>query len=201
VALAERGIRVTAVDRTSSYLERARETARKQNVEVEWIRSDMREFVRPQAFDLAISMFTSFGYFDRAEDDRRVLENIHESLRPGGVLVMDLAGKEIVAGRFAATRHTLAPDGVLLVEVRSVLDGWERMENEWILIRDAKARSFHFSHTIYSGAEIRRLALEAGFDPVRIFGDLEGAPYGREAKRLVVVARRRGFDDTAGLKA
>jgi hypothetical protein len=39
------------------------------------------------------------------------------------------------------------------------------------------------------------------FDRVRILGDLESAPYGREAKPLIVVAPRRGIDDTAGLRA
>lgn len=63
VPLAQRGMRVTGVDRTACLLERARERAGLAGVDVEWVQSDMREFRRPAASDLALSLFTSFGYF------------------------------------------------------------------------------------------------------------------------------------------
>src|SRR5689334_3318427 len=61
VAFARRGFRVTGVDRSPFLLERARANARDADVDVEWIESDMRDFRRPDAFDLAICLFTSFG--------------------------------------------------------------------------------------------------------------------------------------------
>lgn len=44
----------------------------------------MRTFRRPAAFDGAVNLYTSFGYFDDQEEDRRVLRNLRESLRPAG---------------------------------------------------------------------------------------------------------------------
>jgi hypothetical protein len=44
----------------------------------------MREFVRPGAFDLVLSMLTSFGYFEDMNENVKVLENIFVSLREGG---------------------------------------------------------------------------------------------------------------------
>ena len=38
-------------------------------VDVELVQTDMREFRRPAAYDLALSLFTSFGYFAAPEDD------------------------------------------------------------------------------------------------------------------------------------
>src|SRR5215468_6281802 len=85
IPLAQRGMRVTAVDRTALLLERARERARQAGLAVEFVESDMREFRRPGAFDLALSLFTSFGYFDQREEDVRTLRNLRASLRPDGV--------------------------------------------------------------------------------------------------------------------
>jgi 2-polyprenyl-3-methyl-5-hydroxy-6-metoxy-1,4-benzoquinol methylase len=65
IPLAQSGFRVTGVDRTKPFLNRARADARKAQVRIEWVRQDMRDFVRPGAFDVALNMFTSFGYFDR----------------------------------------------------------------------------------------------------------------------------------------
>ena len=66
-ALAKKGFRVTGVDLSSLLLQKAKDLARAEGGNVEWLREDMRRFVRPEAFDLVMSMFTSFGYFDGQE--------------------------------------------------------------------------------------------------------------------------------------
>ena len=43
---------------------------------------------------------------------------------------------------------------------------------------------------MYSGAQLRRELLDAGFAAVELFGGLDGAAYDHEAKRLVAVATR-----------
>jgi SAM-dependent methyltransferase len=83
---ARRGYRVTGVDGTKFLLDRAKERAAESGQQVEWIHQDMREFAKPNAFQLAVNLWSSFGYFENEADDLRVLSNIFESLRPGGVL-------------------------------------------------------------------------------------------------------------------
>src|SRR5512132_403912 len=73
IPLARRGFQVTAVDLSPFHLAKARERAEMAQVAVEFVQSDMRAFVRADAFDLAVSFFTSFGYFEDPADDLRVL--------------------------------------------------------------------------------------------------------------------------------
>ena len=86
VALAKKGFRVTGVDLSPFLLQKAMGLARAESVDVEWVRDDMRHFVRPGAFDLVVNIFTSFGYFDDKRDDLVVLRNIHQSLNNGDPL-------------------------------------------------------------------------------------------------------------------
>jgi SAM-dependent methyltransferase len=190
IALARRGFTVTGVDRTKLLLDRARRRARRAGVPVEWVRADMRDFVREEAFDLALSMFTSFGYFDEKEEDLQVLRNVLSSLRPGGVFFMELVGKESLAGVFQPTTMDTLPDGSRLVQGHEIVDDWTRIRNEWVLIRKGRTKTFRFHHTIYSGQELKDRLLAAGFERVRLYGSLEGHPYGRGSDRLVAVARR-----------
>lgn len=190
IEFARRGYRVTGVDGTRFLLDQAKERATESGQQVEWIQQDMREFVRPNAFGLVVNLWTSFGYFENDADDLRVLSNIFESLRPGGVFVMDLIGKEIIARGFSLTTSTEHPDGSLLVERRKICDGWSRVANEWILIKESQARSFRFEHTTYSGRELKDRLVGAGFADVKLFGDLAGRPYDWEAKRLVIKATK-----------
>lgn len=190
VELARRGYVVTGVDRSPYLLAKAEQLATAEQVEAEWIRSDMRDFVRPAAFDLAINMFTSFGYFDDRDDDLRVLRNLHASLREGGRLLIEMVGKEYLAQVFQPTTAEEAEDGSLLVQRHEIFDDWGRIRNEWIVIRDGATRTFRFHHTLYSAQELKDRASVAGFRDVRVYGDLEGHGYGPGSERLVVVATR-----------
>lgn len=191
VLLAGRGYQVTGVDLTPYLLDKARRRAASAGVEVEWVQADMRRFVRPQAFDLALSMFTSFGYFEDRDDDRLVLRNLHRSLKPGGRLVIDVVGKEWLAQHFQATNSEELADGALMVQRRAIVDDWSRIQNEWILLKEGRATAFQLEHTIYSGQELKDRLLEAGFERVRLYGDLDGSDYDLAAKRLVAVAHRQ----------
>lgn len=191
VEFAKRGFRVTGVDASRFLLDRACQHAGRANVTVELVKEDMRLFIRPGAFDLVCNLFTSFGYFREEEDDLRVLANIHESLRSGGVLVMELIGKERLARTWQNAICTDLADGALLVQRPQLRDDWSRVASEWILIRDGEARSFSFEHSLYSGRELKDRLRNAGFGQVDLFGSLQGTPFDLKAPRLIAVARKQ----------
>jgi SAM-dependent methyltransferase len=189
--LSRRSYRVTAVDRTAAYLRVARQRAAAEGLDLELIQADMRSFVRPGAFDLALNLFTSFGYFEDPAEDRMVAANLCRSLRPGGVLVMEMMGKEVLARIFLPRDWQELPDGTLYLQEREVTHNWTWMENRWILVRpDGRRHEYAVNHRIYDGAGLRALLLEVGFGSVALYGDLEGQAYDVHAQRLVAVARK-----------
>ena len=107
--------------------------AKRENVDIEWVCADMREFRREESYDGVINLFTSFGYFEDFEQDRRTAGNMCASLRPGGVLVMQLMGKEVLA-RIFRPRDWHEQDGLLVLEERKVRDSWSWIESRWPLI-------------------------------------------------------------------
>jgi SAM-dependent methyltransferase len=200
VALAKRGFTVTGVDRTKYLLDKARARAKAARVKIEWVQKDMRDFVRPGAFALVISMFTSFGYFDDRHEDVIVLENMFASLKPGGACLIEVLGKERLAKILQPTASTVLPDGSVVVERHEIYDDWSRVRNEWLLIRRGKAKTFKFHHTIYSGLELRDRMERAGFVDIRLRGNLDGDAYGPNAERLVAIGRKPALKG-AGLRA
>src|SRR5260370_31823603 len=126
--LARRGFKVTGVDLTKPYLEQERASASKENLKIEFVQSDMREFSRPGAFDAAINFFTAFGYFEDPADDAKVASNLLDSLKLGGRLIVDLNSKEILAGRFRERDWSRRDDGTIVLEERRVLGGWKPLQ-------------------------------------------------------------------------
>jgi SAM-dependent methyltransferase len=192
IALAQAGFNVTGVDRTKFLLDKALAKAKAAGVKIEWVQMDMRDFVRADAFDLVLSMFTSFGYFDDKAEDLLVLRNMFVSLRAGGVCLIDVIGKEILARILQPTTSECLPDGTKLVERHEIFDNWTRIRNEWIRIRKGRAKSFKFHLTVYSGQELKDRMIQAGFAHVKLYGNLDGDEYGSNAQRLIVVARKPG---------
>jgi 2-polyprenyl-3-methyl-5-hydroxy-6-metoxy-1,4-benzoquinol methylase len=189
IELARRGLTVTGVDRTAGYLDTARRRAGEKGLTIEFVQADMREFCRPGAFDTVANMFTSFGYFEDAADDGRVLRNAYASLRPGGQLLVDTVGKEIVA-RIFRPREADRIDGCILIQERTICDDWNRIDNVWTLIKEGQPYEWRFAHRLYAATELRALFEAAGFRRVRAYGSLAGTPYDERAERLIIVGQK-----------
>lgn len=190
VALARRGFDVTGVDRSAFLLNHARHYAEAEGVSVEWLEEDMRAFRRVDTYNLAISIFTSFGYFESAEENQQVLENVRACLKPSGKCVIHVLGKEPLAHKFVATEVKELDDDGLLIQHRRIIEDWSRLRADWIVVRASLAERFSFCVWIYSGSELRQMLLDAGFGSVELYGSLEGSPYDLYASRLVAVATK-----------
>ncbi len=195
--LARRGFQVTAVDRTEPYLAQARTIAQEEKLDIEFVRADMREFIRPAFFHLAINLYTSFSYFEDQEADRKVVENLYQSLRPGGVFVLEMMSKEVLARIFRERDWKELPNGALLLEERRVTRDWGWIENRWLLVQNGQVTEHCFGHRLYSGAELIALLESTGFIHVELFGNLAGEPYDHRAERLVAVAYREAIELSA----
>ncbi len=186
---ARRGFTVTGVDRTRRYLDKARAAADAEGLAIEFVESDMRNFVRPDTFDAAINYFTAFGYFDDPADDLKMVRNLCTSLKPSRRLLIDLAGKEIIAARYQPRGWDRHGDTIVLEE-RRLFDGWKRLESRWTMIRGTERYESNVILRLYSGAELESLLHQAGFTRIELYGRLNGAPYDQNAERLIAVATK-----------
>ena len=187
--LARRGFKVTGVDRTASYLQEAKRKADAECLDIEFVNEDIRDFCRPDSFDVVLNLYTSFGYFEKHADEKTSLMNIYKSLKRGGRFVIELMGKEVLA-RIFQERRWWEEGGVIVLEEATLSKDWSLVNSRWIIIRDGKRDEFRFSLRLYSAAQLSGLLKSCGFEQVEIYGDLGGSPYDQKANRLVVVGCR-----------
>jgi SAM-dependent methyltransferase len=190
--LARHGFSVTGVDRTKMYLQDARKQAKKEGLRIRFIQEDMRNFCKPNTFDVALNLFTSFGYFEDVNDDTRVVRNVYRSLKDRGVLLIDTMGKEVLA-RIFRERDWYEVNDVLVLQERKASRNWSWMENRWIMIKDGRMEEYEISHRLYSAIEFTELLTDCGFNITEAYGDLSGGPYDHTARRLVLVAHKGGL--------
>ncbi|KAB8162014.1 methyltransferase domain-containing protein [Streptomyces sp. 3MP-14] len=197
VPLARRGCHVTGVDLSRPMLDRARAACAEAGVDVRLVRGDMLTHVEPETYDEAINVFTSFGYFERRADNLTVLRNVLASLRPGGRLLVDVMGREVVAGWIGRPQVVELPDA-LVFQRDTILDEWTRLRTDWTLVREDRAREVSITAFLYSAAELRALFAEAGFVDIEVYGDFDRSPYDQRARRLVVRGTRPADSPASG---
>ncbi|GHU85767.1 SAM-dependent methyltransferase [Spirochaetia bacterium] len=188
--LARRGFAATGVDITPAYLETAREDAACEHLDIEFIHADVRDFKRPAAFDLAVNLYISFGYFENPDDDRLLVRNAFESLKPGGAFIIETLGKEIAVRDFVEADWFERAGFKVLTEYTAV-DSWAALKNRWILVKDGNQIERTFTQRLYAASELRQLLLDAGFAGVEIYGGWNDDPYDHHAQTLIVAGRKQ----------
>jgi SAM-dependent methyltransferase len=147
------------------------------------VRADMRALpIRPGSMDLTVSLFTSFGYFERDEEHAGALREMVGTLRPGGWLVIDFLNASEVRGRLVPRERVPVLGGEVDV-VRSVSpDG--RYVCKTIVTPDG--RRFVERVRLFEPAEIAAMLGEAGIDVRHRFGDYDAAPLRSGSPRTIL---------------
>jgi SAM-dependent methyltransferase len=98
--LAKMGYQMTGLDLSKRALARLAESARKQKIKVQIIRSDMRKIPFKNEFDAVINMFTAFGYLETEYEDFKVLKAVAKALKPRGKFLIDIMNRDWVLANF-----------------------------------------------------------------------------------------------------
>ena len=190
IPLSLRGYRVTGVDLSEKMLGLARERAHREGASVEWVREDMRTFVRRRTFDACLSLFTSFGYFND-EENEKVIGNVSESLKEGGALLLDLRNAQKgLAGEEDTETEVTVPSGRLRLSVRFDRESRRARAEHELVRRDGIRISSAFDVRIYSEEELTGMVRRSGMRVTAVHGSLDGAPFTPGAERMVVIAKR-----------
>ena len=151
------------------------------------VRLDLRRLpFRTGAADGVLCAFTSWGYFATPEENQRQLEEFARVLRPGGILLLDLAGRDhCLAALRQIGEGWFEVGGSYRERVRLSADG-RRVRTERI------CQGERFRHDIWlpSDREARAALGSAGLRLEEAFGGLAGEPWRPGAERWIYRATR-----------
>jgi ubiquinone/menaquinone biosynthesis C-methylase UbiE len=204
IAFARRGFAVTGLDYTKPYLRAARQAAKKAGASIRFVHGDMKNLepvFAANSFDLVVSLYNSFGYFDRRRDDFKMLKAVSHVLKPGGQFVINTLNEGGVTRRLKTPisigREPLP--NVVTMEAARYDARSRRVRSTWTIVdaRRAKAAIFResFTQNVYSHAELKRLLRAAGFTIEKTWGMLPGGPFDpRKSWHQTIVARKTGAE-------
>jgi ubiquinone/menaquinone biosynthesis C-methylase UbiE len=187
--LARRGVRVTGVDITQSYLDEFEAKARRIGLKVDLHRADMRRINFDSEFDAAGNLWTSFGYFEKESDNLLTLKNMYRALKPGGMFMLHLLNRDWFIAKCEST-ELFEVKGTIIGQIRK-FDYTRSVENStWYIIKDGKERTFKMSLRLYSYHELVGMFESVGFVNIEGYGSMKDEPITRDRGMMFVIGTK-----------
>ena len=192
-ALTRRGMRVTGVDLSKDLIQEGRERGQLLPGAPVFLRGDARALPFYRQFDAAVSLFTSFGYFESSDDDLKIFKGVARALAPGARFLIDYLNQSHVRSTLVeedereigllrvATKRWIDEEGTDGPVVRKAVKGYDRATGLLQMEFEERVR-------LYTPDELDALLSAAGFSPVgEPMGDVDGAPLDALSPRLIRV--------------
>ena len=183
--LNSKGYNVTGIDISPKSIEEAKLY---QNETLHFEVADMRQPFAENNFDIALNLFTSFGYFECEEDDLAALQNICKAMKPNGRFVLDFFNAEKVLKQMVPY-ETKTVDGIEFT-ISKKIEGQKVIKN---ISFEAKGEHYNYTEKveIIDKKRFEILFAQTDFDIVEVFGDYQLSPYNAStADRLIFVVQK-----------
>lgn len=174
------------IDRSAPLLRRARA----RGVASPLIRGDMRELpFASRSLGSAVSLFTSFGYFDSVEQDSQALREVGRILPPAGRFVLDYFNPD------TTVRHLIPSSirqvGSLAVEERRWVDPSGPYVRKEVSVMGDEPVQYQERIRLYDAATLQSLCSAARLRVRELWGSYDGSGYDPDrSPRLILLCER-----------
>lgn len=155
------------------------------------VEADMRRLpLADESFDLAVNLFTSFGYFEDDSENARVVAEVARVLTPGAYFVIDHINRSQLEKTLVAESERKLDSGARVVEARRFDAETSRIlkDVEWISA-SGQSRAWNESVRVYTPGQMRAMLEGAGFENLRFSGTFEDTEFTDDSPRMIAVCR------------
>lgn len=147
---------------------------------------DMRAI--PGRFDLILSLFTSFGYFEKDEENLHALRSVYRALKPGGTYWLDFLNADYVEKHLVPETHSKLSSGIDVLEKRKIDRG--RIIKDIHFSDNGEDKHYVESVRLFTRENLEDMLMRAGFRVIHCFGDYRGGVCTTGAERAILVATK-----------
>ena len=186
IIFTEKGFNVTAVDLSENLLSIGKKNAENENVKIEFVHSDIRNFNPNIKYNLILNLFTSIGYFEKDEENYFILSKAYKLLENNGYFVLDYFNKNFVENNLVPTTVDEF-DGSVITQNRFI-EG-ERIIKEITIDNKGKINKYFESVRMFSKDELINMMEKLGFRIIKTFGDFMGNSFELDSSpRIIIIA-------------
>ncbi len=188
ILLAKRGYKVTGVDLSKRLLIEANLAAQRENLNIEFIEADIRNFNSDKKFDLVLNLFTSFGYFETDEENFLLFQKAYALLNSGSYFVFDYFNKTYLINNLVP--YSEESDGnYSILQERKIVD--DRVIKRINIRKNGSSKIYFESVKLYDSKLLICKLKQIGFEIVKLFGDFSGKDYEENSSpRFIAICKK-----------
>jgi ubiquinone/menaquinone biosynthesis C-methylase UbiE len=187
--LAKKGIRVTGVDITQSYLDELSKKAKQRGLKINVARADMRRINYDSQFDAGGNLWTSFGFFEKESDNRLVVKKMYQALKPGGKFMLHVINRDWIMANYSP-RGWQEVAGVKSMEERYFDYSTSVNYGTWHFLKDGEEKSIDVPIRMYSFHELIAMFESVGFIDIEGYGSIKNEPISRDKQMMFIIGTR-----------
>ena len=185
IYLNEKGFEVTGIDLSERSIAEAK---KQENERLVFYVHDMRNLFRINYYDVAINLFTSFGYFEKDHENDKAIKAIASAIKKNGWFVLDFmnAEKEIKG----LIREEKCQVGEITFNIKRYTD--QNFIIKEIIVSD-KGKTYPYRERVkvYKLKDLETFFTQNKLEVVHLFGDYNLAPFKEEtSERLILIGRK-----------
>ncbi len=183
--LSNLGYDVTGIDLSKNSIKYAKKFE-KENLKFDVL--DMKKTYRKNSFDIALNIFTSFGYFEKEEDDIAAIKAISNNLHKEGILIIDFMNSEKIIGNLVKNELKTI-NGITFNLKRSIKDNFICKNIQFT----DNGSHFEFTEKVKALklSDFTKLLNFANMKIVQTFGNYYLDKFdNKNSDRLIIVARK-----------
>ena len=184
--LAEKSKEVIAFDLSSYFINECKKYHQQKNID--FFQMDMREMNWKREFDVIFHIFTSFGYFERLEDNLAILDKVYRSLKSDGIYFFDFHNVEYLEKNLIPeTSEEL--DGFHIFQKREIVG--DRVVKKIKITHDDDIREYEESVQLIHHRILDDYFRKLGFRIKAKLGNYDGDPFNNEkSDRLIYILKK-----------
>lgn len=193
IELAKLGYEVTLLDFAPNHIEMAKHAMTETCVHLDLVCADFRQTPPTIQADFAVNLFTAGISYLAEEDDIQALKSLHEALKPGARFLLDTLNLFWLVQHYNSHGWSESNDeSVRMLEKREFNFLTNRNFSETTMQRAGQPEEVQtLDHRIYSAAELASVLKRAGFEPIELYGDLDGQPFTFDSRRIVMISQKK----------
>ncbi|MCD8350920.1 MAG: class I SAM-dependent methyltransferase [Planctomycetaceae bacterium] len=194
--LHDNGYHVTGIDFSRRSIDYAREQAKRTGRTIEYRYGNYLEMDYAECFDLAMLIYCDYGALSPGEG-ARLLRLIHNSLRDGGTVLLDVFTMAKLAG-FREERGWSShenggfwrPDSHFTIQNNCIYDQRTTLEQTVVVSRES-TQPYYIWHRYFDRETIAAELAEAGFHNFAFFSDVTGVLFSEGSETLAIRAQKQ----------
>ncbi len=198
IPIAKEGHKIIGLDISKELLRRAKSKAEKSDLEIDWIRDDMRTFSLNKRFNLIFVPFNSIHHILTLEDMEMLLKNVKNHLRPEGRFIIEFFNPDLdILTRDPEEEypvmeydHPETRGSVEITEKVRYEKASQLMHLTWFYEYGDTTKKREWTNRIWFPKEVHEVLKYNGFKIEHKYGDFDESEFTNNSGQQIVICKK-----------